>query len=160
AVNTAFLTSKVFLASTVDQPCPRCLNDQNFNDGVQGGTCDVGPRAGKACDANGQVPSRPDFGITSLDCPPPASGIIATLGINLTHATDVPTGTPPGTRPNCGGAAGNKCLCGTCNNGNNRACFTNADCRDPAGPIGPICNGKRCLGGANAGAACSANSEC
>jgi hypothetical protein len=51
-------------------------------------------------------------------------------------------------------------MCGTCNNGNNTACFVNADCPDPPGPIGPICNGKRCLGGANIGAACTNNTEC
>ncbi len=160
AVNTAFLTSKVFLASTLDQPCPRCLNDANLNDGVLGGTCDVGPRAGKACDANGSVPGRPDFGTTSLDCPPTAGSQIATLGINLSNATATVTRTLTVSSPSCNGQPGSKCLCGTCNNGNNQSCFTNADCPDPAGPIGPICNGKRCLGGTNGGAACTANSEC
>ena len=38
--------------------------------------------------------------------------------------------------------------------------MTDAECSDPPGPIGPICGGKRCLGGANAGAACTVNSEC
>jgi len=150
----------VFLASTVDQPCPRCLGDATVNDGNPGGTCDVGPRAGKSCDVNGSVPSRPDFGTTSLDCPPPASGIIATLAIDLSNSTGTVARTLTASSPNCSGAAGNKCLCGTCNNGNNQVCFTNADCPDPAGPIGPICNGKRCLRGANIGAACTTNSEC
>ena len=52
-------------------------------------------------------------------------------------------------------------MCGTCNSTTNPAsCFVNADCPDPAGPIGPICNGTRCLGGANAGAACTTASQC
>jgi hypothetical protein len=160
AVNTALLTSRVFLASTVDQPCARCLGDATINDGVLGGSCDIGPRAGLACDGNGTVPSRPDFGTTSLDCPSPPGSIIATLAIDLSNATNTVTRTLSASSPNCNGAAGNKCLCGTCNNGNNQGCFTNADCPDPPGAIGPICNGKRCLGGGNAGAACTNNSEC
>ncbi len=47
AVNTALLSSAVFLASTIDQPCPRCIGDGAINDGTLGGTCDVGPRAGR-----------------------------------------------------------------------------------------------------------------
>ncbi len=160
AVNTALLSSSVFLAASVDQPCARCIGDTTINDGVLGGTCDTGPRAGLTCDGNGTVPSRPDFGTTSLDCPSPASSQIATLGINLSNATNTVTRTLTTNSPGCSGSAGSKCMCGTCNNGNNTACFTNADCPDPPGPIGPICNGKRCLGGANVGAACTAPSEC
>ncbi len=160
AVNTAFLTSSVFLAASVDQPCSRCVGDATINDGVLGGTCDTGPRQGLPCDGNGTVPGRPDFGTTSLDCPSPSSSKIATLGINLSNTTATRTQTLTANSPNCNGAAGNKCLCGTCNNGNNQVCFSNADCPDPAGPIGPICNGKRCLGGANVGAACNNASEC
>src|SRR6185295_12027653 len=37
---------------------------------------------------------------------------------------------------------------------------TNADCPDPPGPIGPICGGRRCQTGVNAGAACTNNTEC
>src|SRR5205823_2433355 len=92
--------------------------------------------------------------------PPAASSIIATLAIDLSNATNTVTRTLTTNSPNCTGAAGNKCLCGTCNNGNNQPCMSNADCPDPAGPIGPICNGKRCLGGSNAGAACNVASEC
>jgi hypothetical protein len=62
--------------------------------------------------------------------------------------------------PNCTGAPSAKCLCDTYNNANAEACDENADCPDPAGPIGPICGGRRCLGGPNVGAACSANSAC
>jgi hypothetical protein len=51
-------------------------------------------------------------------------------------------------------------MCDTCNTGGVVLCTTNADCPDPAGPIGPICGGLRCLGGANVGAACTLGSEC
>ena len=38
--------------------------------------------------------------------------------------------------------------------------MTNADCPDPAGPVGPICGGRRCDGGINDGVPCNSNSEC
>ncbi len=106
------------------------------------------------------VPGRPDYGRTSLDCPPNPAGIIATLSIDLTNATDPVTRTLTASNPNCTGAAGEKCLCDTCNNVNATPCDDNADCPDPAGPIGPLCGGRRCLSGANNGQACTVNSEC
>ncbi len=161
AANKAALLSRVFLAATIDEPCSRCLNDGAINDGIQGGTCDSGPRQNRSCDANGSVPSRPDFGTTSLDCPSSAGSQIALLSIDLSNATDSVIRTLSVDSPNCLGSAGDKCMCGTCNNGLNQSCFTNADCTDPPGPIGPICNGQRCLGGVNAGAACTgAASQC
>jgi hypothetical protein len=161
AVTTALLTSRVFNGIAIDNPCPRCTDLGAFNDGLAaGGTCDGGPRVGLPCDANGSVPGRPDFGRTSLDCPPNPAGIIATLPIDLSNATDPVTKTITAASPNCTGSPGDKCLCNTCNNVNSEPCDSNSDCPDPAGPIGPICGGKRCLGGANAGAACSNNSEC
>jgi hypothetical protein len=164
AANSAALISRVFLASTSDQPCSRCLGDATINDGVLGGTCDVGPRQGLACDGNGKVVSRPDFGTTSLDCPSGAGTLIAALGIDLSNATDPVTKTLTASSPNCTGSPGDKCLCQTCNNGNNQVCSSNADCPDPPGPIAAFCGGKRCLGGVNSGAACTgpggSNSEC
>ena len=55
---------------------------------------------------------------------------------------------------------GARCLCDTCNNGNAEPCMGNADCPDPAGPVGPICGGRRCLAGGNAGAPCANATEC
>jgi hypothetical protein len=124
------------------------------------GTCDAGPRQGFPCDANGAVANRPDFGTTSLDCPPLPGGILATLTIDLSSRTGTVVKTLSSASPNCGGAAGQKCLCDTCNNANADVCDDNSDCPDPPGLIGPICGGRRCLSGVNLGAACTNNTEC
>jgi hypothetical protein len=160
AVNIAKLTSRVYNGVAIDNPCARCLGDAAINDGAQGGTCSGGTRNGLGCDANGTVPGRPDFGQTSLDCPLAAGALIATLPIDLSNATTLVTRTVSATSPGCNGAPGERCLCGTCNNGTAEPCAANADCPDPTGPIGPICNGNRCLGGTNGGAPCTNVSEC
>src|SRR6185295_8611119 len=130
AVTNALLKSKVFTGST-DNPCPRCSDTGGINDGVAGGTCDDGPRAGLNCDANGTVPGRPDFGRTSLDCPPVTANLAATLPIDLSNRTDTVTKTLTATSPNCGDGSGNKCLCETCNSGPVPiSCSSNADCPD------------------------------
>ncbi len=159
--SVAFLASSVYTGiAGVDNPCPRCVGDATSNDGVQGGMCDSGVRVGLACDGNGSVPGRPDFGITSLDCPTLPGLLIANLSIDLSNGTDPVVKTLSAANPNCGDGTGEKCLCDTCNNGAAESCSVNADCPDPAGPIGPICGGRRCLGGPNNGAACTNVSEC
>jgi hypothetical protein len=160
SATTVLVTSRVYNGIAIDNPCPRCIGDATINDNVQGGTCSGGPRNGLACDGNGTVPGRPDFGTTSLDCPPLVGALIAALPINLSSATDPVTKTLTASSPPCSGEAGERCLCDTCNNGAQEPCDDNADCPDPAGPIGPICGGRRCIGGTNAGAACTTNSEC
>ncbi|MCC6766629.1 MAG: hypothetical protein IT293_18380 [Deltaproteobacteria bacterium] len=101
--------------------------------------------------------NRPDFGTTSLDCPLSPASIIATLPIDLSNQTAAVARTLTASSPNCTNAAGNKCLCDTCNNAAATPCFTNADCV----AVGATqCGGKRCLSGPNNGAACNANSEC
>jgi hypothetical protein len=160
ASTSALLTSRVYLGIVIDNPCPRCVGDTTLNDGVLGGTCSGGARNGLTCDGNGTVANRPDFGTTSLDCPPTAGALIATLPIDLTNSTGPVTKTLTASNPTCGGEPTEKCLCDTCNNGNAETCDDNADCPDPAGPIGPICGGRRCIAGANAGAACTNNTEC
>jgi hypothetical protein len=160
ASTTAFLTSRVYNGITVDSPCPQCLNDASVNVVSTLGTCNGGPRQGFTCDANGSVPNRPDFGTTSLDCPPNPAGIIATLTIDLSTKTSTVVKTLTTASPVCNGAAGNRCLCDTCNNANAETCDDNTDCPDPAGPIGPICGGRRCLSGVNVGNACSAGADC
>ncbi len=158
---TAMLAMRVHVgAGVVDQPCPRCSDAGSINDGVDGGTCDGGPRVGLACDANGEVPGRPDYGRTSLDCPPSPAGLIATLAIDATNATSPVVKTLTPSSPSCSGAPGSKCLCDTCNNAAAEPCDDHGDCPDPTGPIGPICGGRRCLGGPNTGGACSSNTEC
>ena len=160
SATTVFVTSRVYNGISIDAPCPLCVGDATMNDDVQGGTCSGGPRNGLACDANGTVPGRPDFGATSLDCPPLPGALFATLPINLSNATDPVVKTLSASNPICSGQFGERCLCDSCNNGNQEPCSTNADCPDPPGPIGPVCGGRRCIGGPNAGAACSTNSEC
>jgi hypothetical protein len=157
---TGGLVWKLYLGSTVGNACPRCVGDGAPNDGVAGGTCSEGLHSGLTCDANGIVPSRPDFGATSLDCPPPASSLIATLPLLLDSSTTTVTETLGTSNPICTGAPSKRCLCSTCNNGNAEPCMTNADCPDPAGPVGPICGGRRCDGGINDGVPCNSNSEC
>lgn len=160
-VTTALLTSRVYNGLAIDNPCPRCVGDAAENDGAQGGTCDGGPRADLNCDAGGTIPGRPDFGTTSLDCPPNAAAIIATLPIDLSSATSTVTKSLTADSPSCTDSAGDKCLCDTCNSAAAQPCDSNADCPfDPPGPIGPICGGRRCLGGANVGQACTAHTEC
>jgi hypothetical protein len=151
AVTVANLISKVYTGPS-DNPCPRC-SDAGFNDGTAGGTCDSGPRAGLACDANGFVPNRPDFGNTSLDCPPPPGNIAATLGIDLSNKTDPVTKTLTVNSPNCSDGSGTKCLCETCNNAAATPCSSNADCTLVGATI---CGGRRCIGGPNDGGPCTA----
>ncbi len=159
AVNNALLTSRVFTGIAIDNPCARCIGDGAINDGVQGGTCDGGTRAGLGCDANGQVPGRPDFGQTSLDCPIASTALIATLSIDLSNATDPVAKTVTAGSPACSGEPGERCLCDTCNNVNAQACDANADCPVSGGNPG-ICGGRRCIGGTNAGAPCANNTVC
>jgi hypothetical protein len=160
AANAANLSAQVFNGIAIDNPCARCIGDGVINDGIQGGTCSGGLRNGLACDANGQVADRPDFGQTSLDCTLSSGVLIATLPIDLTNATDPVTKTVTASSPGCSGEAGERCLCDTCNNINQEPCDANADCPDPAGTIGPICSGRRCIGGTNNGAACNGALQC
>jgi len=155
---TALLSSRVFTGPT-DNPCPRCSDAGGINDGVLGGTCDDGPRVGLACDANGFVPGRPDFGRTSLDCPPPTGTLVATLPIDLSNSTDPVTKTLSAASPNCGDGSGEKCLCDTCNNAAGSVCDDNADCIAVGATI---CGGRRCVGGTNNGGICAgaAASQC
>jgi hypothetical protein len=160
SVTNALLTARVYTGLTIDNPCARCIGDTTINDNAQGGTCSGGTRNGLGCDANGFVPGRPDFGQTSLDCPLAAGSLIATLPIDLSSATDPVTKTLTSASPACSGEAGERCLCDTCNNVNQEPCDSNADCPDPAGPVGAICGGKRCIGGTNNGTPCANTTEC
>ncbi len=157
AETIAKLTARVYNGILVDAPCPRCIGDGAVNDGVKGGTCDGGVRNGLACDANGDVPARPDYGATSLDCPPLPGASIATLPIDLSNKTGAVTKTLTASSPNCSGQPPNKCLCDTCNNLAATPCSTNADCVLVGATV---CGGKRCLSGTNNGAPCSNNTEC
>jgi hypothetical protein len=158
AFTVAKLTARVYNGvSPLNNPCPRCAGDATKNDGVKGGTCDSGLRLGLTCDGNGTVFNRPDFGTTSLDCPPDPGVLIATLPIDLTNATGPVTKTLSGTSPNCSDGSGRKCLCDTCNDLAEEPCASNTEC---VAFGATICGGKRCLGGTNAGAPCANTSAC
>ena len=161
SASAVHLISRIFTGATTATPCPKCVGDATPNDGVRGGTCDSGLNSGQTCDVNGKSPNV-FFGATSLDCPPTVGGQIAALPIDLTNSTGTVTRTLAASSPSCRapGFTGLKCFCDTCNDAAAEPCATNADCPDPAGPIGPICGGKRCLGGTNPGAACTTATEC
>lgn len=145
----------------LDAPCPRCSDAGAMNDGIASGTCEAGARVGLPCDANAEVPGRPDFGRTSLDCPPSPSAFTNDFVMALGNASDVVTRTLTPASPNCSGAGAStsKCLCDTCNNAGAEPCLTNADCPTSGGNPG-VCGGRRCLAGANVGAPCTTNSQC
>ena len=161
-IPTVLLTSRVYFGPAVDVPCPRCTDNGGINDGTNGGTCDGGPRAGLACDSNGAVPGRPDFGRTSLDCPPLQGALAATLGIDLSNATDPVAKTLTVNSPNCSGTTWGQVPHATpATTATPRRATTTpivpirprpdrADLRRP-----PLSRGSR-----NAGAACGASSEC
>ncbi len=143
------LLSRVHNGPTVDRPCPTC----------EAGLCTAGPHMGDPCTINGSSPS---YGDLSYDCPPDVAANIGNLPVPLDLRTGTQTKTLSAAGPNCTqtGFTGLECFCGTCNSASAEPCDENADCPDPAGPVGPICAGRRCVGGANIGAACSVNSEC
>jgi hypothetical protein len=154
----ALLTSKVYSGPTADNPCPKCVGDTTLNDGAKGGHCLGGARDTLTCDAMGTSPIK-HFGSTSLDCPPAALGLLATLPIDLSNTTGTKTKTLGAGSPNCRatGFTTQKCFCDTCNNAAATPCSSDADCTAVGATI---CGGKRCTGGANNGAACTVNSQC
>lgn len=156
SAGTALLQSRVYSGPLAGEPCPRCVGDATANDGVKGGTCSAGQRAGQTCDASGASPNA-EWGTTSLDCPPLAGGKIADLAIDLSNTTGNKTRTLSASSPNCRapGFTGQKCQCDTCNNAAATVCASNADC-----PGGGICGGKRCVSGNNNGAPCTTATEC
>lgn len=156
---SSMLTSRVYVGLSIDTPCAMCSGDGTLNDDVQGGTCSGGARDGLACDANATVPSRPDFGAASLDCPPSAPSLVAALPIDASSSTSTVTKTLSEDSPRCGSPGAGRCLCDTCNNSDAQPCSSNADCPASGGAAG-ICGGRRCLSGSNAGAPCVNNSAC
>jgi len=147
------LISRVHTGILTAKPCPKCTDTGGLNDGMNGGTCTDGPRAGQVCDANAESPI-PAFGRTSLDCPPEPGSNIANLPIALNNSTNTETRTLSANSPSCtaNGFQGLKCFCDTCNDDAAAPCSSNADCAP-----GRVCGGLRCLvdAGVNVGAACS-----
>ncbi len=140
------------------QGCPRCTGDLVPNDGVRDGTCDAGPRAGLSCDTNG-ISALTDFGAASYDCPHVRDQFTVTMKIGAITGSTSPFARILGLgSPHCTGKDA-LCFCSTCNDAAGEPCADNGDCPMSGGNPG-ICNGKRCLGGANFGAPCSADSAC
>jgi len=132
------------------KPCPQCIGDPVFADGVKGGTCDVGVRAGQACDVAG---THDLFSTVTFDCPPFVAGNIGYLDIRAPHETTGTATLPKGVR--CLGNPALQCACSTCASAAAEPCNANADCAP-----GIICGGRRCIGGPNSGTPCTAASEC
>lgn len=127
---SAKVLSRVYTGgNTITNPCPVC-SDPIPNDGIAGGTCSTGARAGLGCDSNGESPI-PSFGKTSLDCPPSGGTLVATLPIDLSNTnTGTVTKALSAGSPNCNAAgyAGLKCMCGACSLNSSVPCFTDTDC--------------------------------
>ncbi len=134
----------------IAKPCPQCVGDPVFADGVKGGTCDVGPRAGQPCDVAG---THDLFGTVTFDCPPYVAANIGYLDIRAPHESTGTTVLPRGTR--CTAQAGVDCACNTCATAAAEPCNGNADC-----PAGIACGGRRCIGGTKNGTPCTNSSEC
>jgi hypothetical protein len=151
------LISRVHSGLTTDQPCPRCVGDVTVDDDVKNGACSGGSNNGGACDADGVSAS---FGATSFDCPPDPGSNIGNLSIVFDDATTgTKTRTISAASPGCTAFPGPKCFCDTCNTAAAEPCSSNADCPISGGNPG-ICGGRRCIGGANAGAPCTTNTAC
>jgi hypothetical protein len=147
-----------YIDPTMAEPCPKCTGDAAANDGLRGGVCSGGVRAGMVCDANGSSPN-PSLGTTSLDCPPAPSSVVSTQTLDLSNTTGNKTMTLTTASPDCRAAeyGGRKCQCDTCDNAAATLCRSDADCV----AVGATrCGGKRCIGGSNAGSPCSVSSEC
>jgi len=177
--------ARVYTAPTLAQACPSCQGDVTPGDGLRDGTCTGGANLNLGCDVNG---SSNQFGPTSLDCPPLPGALIAMSSVDMSNTTGNDSITLSAASPDCraigfttprciGGPNATssctsasecpagvcqtpKCACQTCNDAASDPCETDADCPDPPGPIGPICGGRRCIGGSNNGAACALSSEC
>ncbi len=134
----------------IARPCPQCIGDPVFRDGLKGGTCDVGLRAGQPCDVAG---THDLFSTVTFDCPPFVAANIGYLDIRAPHETTGTSTLTRGTR--CTGQPGADCACSTCATAAAEPCNSNADC-----PGGATCGGRRCITGPNNGTPCSNNSEC
>jgi hypothetical protein len=155
--------STLYLGTGASIACPKCVDDPIADDGVRGGTCASGTRAGLACDGHAPpAPGYDELGTSSFDCPQAPGAIISVRQHGpLTFSTGTQSLTLAATSPNCGSAApGKKCFCQTCNNPAEQACDEDGDCPDPLGPVEARCGGNRCVGGTNEGAPCVAVSEC
>jgi hypothetical protein len=134
---------RVFPGVTPAEPCPTCA----------AGTCTGGTRDGQACTSQGDAP----LGAVSLDCPPNPSMLLGgPIRIDFPLTTGVQSRSVSAASPTCRqtGFTALECMCDTCNEATQTACFTNADCPSSGGAPG-ICGGRRCIGGSEAGKPCN-----
>jgi hypothetical protein len=146
------LESSVHSGLLVEQPCPLCEGDPVARDGVAGGTCRGGVRDGAACDVGG---TNELFGPLSLDCLPSSAGDIGKLQITFDPLTTGTTSLGAALACTAPGFGGFACFCDTCATAEAEPCRSDADC-----PGGAACGGRRCQGGANAGAPCAVGADC
>ena len=136
------LNSMVFNTSAT-QVCPQC----------KGGTCDLGPSAGKSCQVDGTVRViNPSQGINQLyslsrSCPPgpPQGSLTGTIPIELpvTSGTSTLTGRCPGqtTDDDCG-SNGGTCVADSClNQPDVKGGFNQSCCSVGGAPCFPTANG-------------------
>jgi hypothetical protein len=152
----------VFSSPMIDEPCPACLPADGDPQLGEAGTCNGGPNAGLPCTVGGLA--GPEYGSmrgTSNDCPPEPRARLAEFVVDATATTNGVTFGTSAESPDCraAGFTGLKCQCDTCNDAAGTPCRSNADCPVSGGNPG-VCGGKRCSGGTNHGAPCSALSEC
>jgi hypothetical protein len=121
------LRSSVYTGINVTQPCPICVGDVTFDDGVKDGTCSGGPGDGLSCDAHGEDAT---FGVVSIDCPPDPLADITGQGliINLEATTGAATLAYENTCEAPLNAY--QCACGVCSGDGTYPCRNNTECSD------------------------------
>ncbi len=119
----AQLLADVYLPIDALQPCPICVGDPIFNDGIAGGLCDGGPRNGLSCDTNGDTC---DLGATSHDCPPDPGFLVTGSGVAI--ELDPLTDGPIAKTKTLTGLFGSAVACGTCTLDPTIGCFSDVTC--------------------------------
>ncbi len=121
------LLTALHVGVTLSSPCPKCSGDTALNDGLAQGTCSTGLHGGSACDANGTT-SVEAFGATSLDCPPVTASLISFHRLDLSSNNTGASLTLSAASPDCNGAPGKKCACGSCSGDSMTPCTSDGDC--------------------------------
>jgi hypothetical protein len=140
------LRAAAYNPASASAPCPLCVS----------GTCQGGARNGESCTVGG-TSSLFNGQATSLDCPPLNALFVQRNTTALSFSTATQTRTLGATSLACGGPPGTSCFCGVCDDADATPCMSSDDC---ASVGGTTCGVKRCIGGTNALAVCTLNSEC
>ncbi|HEY2773703.1 MAG TPA: hypothetical protein VGK20_06600 [Candidatus Binatia bacterium] len=120
---------RIHLGYLQQQPCPVCVGDPTPNDGVRGGTCDVGNSPGAPCDANGTDPTfpPPSGGATSLDCLPSLGLNITGQGMKFSRDETTSSVSLSSNLP-CSADAMQNCPCAACSSDTTVGCSSDAQC--------------------------------